>query len=170
MRHECAREEDVLEAVSIGWAARADADLRAHVAGCAVCADLVQVTTALLADRELACTEATVPPSGVVWWRAQLRAREDAARAAAWPLAFIQGVAASVALWLVVTLLRAIPAANVVQTWAWTRRSIGSLAIAWPDLLNVVHAPGWATAGLVCVLVAWLMLAPIAIYLAVGEE
>jgi hypothetical protein len=170
MKHECSREADVVEAVSIGWPARADANLCAHVACCAVCADLVEVATALLEDRELARSEATVPPSGVVWWRAQLRAREDAARTAAWPLAFIQGIAASVALWLVVSLLRAIPAADVVRMWAWTRRSIGTLSIPWPDLMNVVPAPGWATAGLVCVLVAWLMLAPIAIYLAVGEE
>jgi hypothetical protein len=171
MRHECVREEDVLEAVTTsGWPARADDNLRAHVASCAVCADLVEVTTALLEDRELACSEATLPPSGVVWWRAQLRAREDAARAAARPLAFIQGVAASVALWLVVTLLRAIPAADVVNAWGWARRSIGALSIPWPDLTNVVPAAGWATVGLVCLLAAWLMLAPIAIYLAVGDE
>ncbi len=110
MTCECDREDDVLDALAAErWPERCDEDLRTHVNACAVCADLAEVAAALLDDREAAWREARVPPAGVVWWRAQLRAREEAARAAGRPLAFIQGVAASVAVWLIVALFRAMP-------------------------------------------------------------
>ena len=119
MRIECEREQDVLDALAARrWPARCDTELAAHVAACPVCTDLVEVAGALLDDHDVTYRDARIPSSGVVWWRAQLRARDEDARAAARPIAFIQGVAASVALWLLVTLLRAVPSATVA---AWTR-------------------------------------------------
>ncbi len=110
MTCECDREQDVLDALSAGrWPARCDEDLRAHVSACGICHDLVDVATALADDRDATWRDARVPSAGVVWWRAQLRAREDAARAAGRPVAFIQGVAASVAVWLAIALFRAMP-------------------------------------------------------------
>src|SRR6266545_4783902 len=114
MKIECEREQDVLDTLAAQrWPARCDDDLRAHVGTCGICADLVEVAGALLDDHDITYQDARIPPSGIVWWRAQLRAREEDARAAARPIAFIQGVAASVALWVVVTLLRAIPASTM---------------------------------------------------------
>jgi hypothetical protein len=140
------------------------------VASCGICADLVEVATALLDDREQAWREAHVPPSGVVWWRAQLRAREDAARAAGRPLAFIQGIAASVALWLVVTLLRAVPPAELAAWRAWAGGLVPSVTITMADVASLLHVAGIVPIGILCVLAAWLMLAPIAIYFAVVDE
>jgi hypothetical protein len=147
-----------------------DNGLRGHIAACGSCAELLQVATALLEERELAANEASVPPSGVVWWRAQLRAREDAARAAAWPLAFFQGVAASVALWLVVTLLRTIPAADAAAAWARATRAISSISLDWPAVTAVAQAAGSLPTGIMCLLAAWVMLAPVAIYFAIVDE
>jgi hypothetical protein len=168
MTCECSREEDVLDALSARrWPDKCDADLRAHVASCDICADLVDVATALLEDHEVAWLDAHVPPSGVVWWRAQLRAREDAARAAARPLAFIQGVAASVALWLVVALVRAVPPASV-STWrAWARDLVPDLTFRMPDVASVTGA---VPLSILLLLAAWLLLAPVAIYFAVVDE
>jgi hypothetical protein len=171
MTAECTREDDVLDAIASGWGLpRMDHDLRGHIASCGSCAELLQVATALLDERELAWNEASVPPSGVVWWRAQLRAREDAARAAARPLAFFQGVAASVALWLVVTLVRAIPAADAGAAWRWTSHAVSNLSIEWPDLTGLIAAAGSLPLSIMCLLAASMMLAPIAIYLAAGDE
>jgi hypothetical protein len=77
---ECGREADVLEAVAFGrWPDHAP-ELVTHVATCAVCADLADVARALHDDRETACREAPVAAAGIVWWRATIRARADAAR------------------------------------------------------------------------------------------
>jgi hypothetical protein len=168
---QCAREDDVLDALSARrWPNRAAAELRAHVASCPICADLVEVAAALLDEQERGWQEARVPPSGVVWWRAQLRAREDAARAAARPLAFIQGVAASVALWLVVTLLRAVPAADLAVWRTWAAGLIPGAAFTIPDLASLMRLAGIVPISVLCLLAAWLMLAPIAIYFAVVDE
>jgi len=168
MKLECGREQDVLDALSAGrWPDRCNADLRAHVASCHLCTDLAEVATALLEDHDSAWREARVPPSGVVWWRAQLRAREEAARAAGRPLAFIQGVAASFAVWLVVALLRALPS-GYLSTWrAWGAAAIPYVTFTMPDVARLTAA---VPLGVLLILGAWLLLAPIAIYFAVADE
>jgi hypothetical protein len=168
MTLECDREQDVLDALSAGrWPDRCDADLRAHVESCGLCTDLAEVATALLDDHDSAWREARVPPSGVVWWRAQLRAREEAARAAGRPLAFIQGVAASFALWLVVALVRAVPP-GYLSTWrGWGAAAIPYVTSSLPDVARLTAA---IPLGVLVILGAWLLLAPIAIYFAVADE
>src|SRR5512132_2637299 len=117
MKFECTREVDVLDALAAQrWPHRCDEELRAHVQACEVCADLVAVAGALLEDHDAAYAQARVPSAGIVWWRAQLRAREEDGRAAARPIAFVQGVAASALVWGAVMLVRSIPAATFV---AW---------------------------------------------------
>lgn len=171
MTAECNCEEEVLEAIAARrWPDRCDPDLLAHVTTCGICTDLVQVATALLEDRELAWNDARIPPSGVVWWRAQLRAREDAARAAARPLAFIQGVAVSVALWLVVTIVRAVPAADLSAWRAWIVAWIPTVSFTTTDVARLLQLTGIVPISIVCLLAAWLVLAPVAIYFAVVDE
>ena len=168
MMLECDREQDVLDALSAGrWPERCDAELRAHVTSCPACGDLADVATALLDDRDSAWRDARVPPSGVVWWRAQLRAREEAARAAARPLAFIQGVAASFAVWLVVALLRAVPLEYLSGWRAWAAAAIADVTFKMPDVARLTAA---VPVSVLFILGAWLLLAPIAIYFAVADE
>ena len=163
MNVECAREQDVLDALSAErWPLRCDEELRAHVQGCAVCTDLVQVAGALLADHDAAYRDARIPSSGVVWWCAQLRAREEDARAAARPIAFIQGVAASVAVWLIVSIVRAIPA----ETSHWIR----GLLLVPSSLPTVAEAAATIPFAVLLGVAAALLLVPLAIYFAVNEE
>jgi hypothetical protein len=168
MTYECSREQDVLDALSAGrWPDRCDPDLRAHVTSCRLCTDLADVATALIDDHDSAWREARVPPSGVVWWRAQLRAREEAARAAGRPLAFIQGVAASLAVWLVVALWRAVPP-GYLSTWrAVVAELIPDVTFTMPDVARLTAA---IPLSVLLILGAWLLLAPIAIYFAVSDE
>src|SRR5262245_4747305 len=168
MMCECDREPDVLDALAAGrWPARCDEDLRAHVSACAICRDLADVAAVLADERDDAWSEARVPPAGVMWWRAQLRAREDAARAAGRPVAFIQGVAASVAVWLAIALFRAIPAESVAEWRAWAAGLLPGVPLTMADV-------AWLTAGVPLVIIAivgaWLVLAPIAIYFAAADE
>ena len=168
MMLECDREQDVLDALSAGrWPDRCDAELHAHVTSCPLCTDLADVATALLDDRDSAGGEARVPPAGVVWWRAQLRARDAAARAAGRPLAFIQGVAASLAVWLVVALLRAVPPEYLSAWRSWSAAAIPQVTFTMPDVARLTAA---VPLSVLLILGAWLLLAPIAIYFAVADE
>jgi hypothetical protein len=70
-----------------------DAGLRAHVAGCAICSDVVAIASAVDEAREEMRGRATVPDSGRVWWLAQVRARREAAEAAGRPITAAQLIA-----------------------------------------------------------------------------
>jgi len=164
MACECVREQDVLDALTAG---RWNDDLREHVSGCAICSDLADVAAALNAEQDAAWRDARVPSAGVMWWRAQLRAREDAARAAGRPVAFIQGVAASVALWLVIALFRAVPAESVGEWRIWSAQLLPSDYLA---IVNISHVTAALPLVVFFVVGAWLLLTPIADYLAFGDE
>jgi hypothetical protein len=168
MKIECGREPDVLDALAAQrWPARCDDDLRAHVSTCLICGDLVEVAGALLEDHDTAHQDARVPPSGIVWWRAQLRARDEDARAAARPIAFIQGVAVSVAVWVVVTLLRAVPASTVAAWKEWIIGFVPHVSVPVPGITEVTAA---IPVNVLLVVGAALLLAPLAIYFAVAED
>ena len=67
--------------------------LREHVAGCGLCSDVAEIAGAFFEDRDCARAEAVVPSASAVWWRAQIRAREEAARLAVAPAADRPGIA-----------------------------------------------------------------------------
>ena len=167
MTIDCPREQDILDALAASrWPDRCDDDLREHVRGCLICGDLAAVAGALLDDRDAAWREAHVPPSGVVWWRAQLRAREEAARAAAWPLAFIQGVAASVALWLAIALVRVIPTEFLTEWRSWIGAAVPQAVFVRVDLNHLTAAMPLVV---LIIVAAWLLLAPLAVCLVADE-
>lgn len=169
MTIECAREQDLLDAAAAGrWPDRADPELRAHVEACPICADVAEIALAFLQDRDCARTEAPpVPPASVVWWKAQIRAREEAARMAARPIVLVQAAATICA--AIAAILLA-PAASV-----WVRSLVTSLgASAWWSLPGdisfawVLSTAAYTTLPLVAVGL-WIVLAPVVVYLALDE-
>lgn len=79
----CEREFDVLEAVMSGrWPDGCDEELQLHARGCAICVDLIDVAHAVRSEHLAEVQDVVVPPSGVVWWKAQRRARHEAVAAA----------------------------------------------------------------------------------------
>ena len=170
--YECAREQDVLDTLAAQrWPAQADADLRTHVAACAICTDLIDIASALLEDHESVSVDARVPPSGIVWWTAQVRAREEAARAAARPIAFVQGIAASCAVWLAVSVLRALPLRMpAAPDWrGWLADVSATVQVSLPDTVTLASIPS-GVGLLLLVLGAWLVFAPLAIYFAASGD
>ena len=169
---DCPFECDVLDALaSRRWPARAGEELHAHVAACDSCRDLAAVAGALINEEDVAYTAAHVPSSASVWHRAQLRAREDAARTAMRPIGFVQGVAFAFG----------VAAAVAVAVWG-----LPMLASLLPDLSGLtasLRAPAVslpaiefeATALLSnttvqLALAAWAVLAPLALYFAVASD
>jgi anti-sigma factor RsiW len=70
-----------------------DPDLGRHLSGCPHCAEIAAVVRAVRADHAAACRDAAVPSAGLVWWRASIRARAEAARTAEQPISVAQAVA-----------------------------------------------------------------------------
>ena len=56
-------------------------------------ADALEIERALREDHEGLCHTAHVPDAGLVWWRATIRARADAARIAEHPIAVAHSIA-----------------------------------------------------------------------------
>jgi predicted anti-sigma-YlaC factor YlaD len=169
-RVDCQHESDALDAVFTGrWPERAEPELRAHVAGCAVCRDLVTAAVAFEAESTVARSEAVVPEASVVWLRAQLRARHDAARVAVRPITVAQAVG----------LASAVGVAGAVfgATATWFQNSLGGIwstisSLQFPRLPDVPPAvlTALSTYGLlVAGVAACFLLAPVVVYLA-GRE
>jgi hypothetical protein len=130
----CPHETDVLDLVAIEqWPQRAEASLRAHVASCPQCAEVASIATAV---REWDNAEAVprMPDASVVWHRAQLQARAEAAHAAFRPLWLAQGFAL---LALIVALVWMGPSASwyasVWRSVSTSVPSIGMSAAALPE-------------------------------------
>ncbi len=168
---ECTREQDAVDAVTAGrWPDRCDDELRAHVAGCSICADVVTVARALQQEHESAWRDARVPPSGRVWWRAEMRARQEAARRASQPITFVQGIAGACAAGI------AVAAIGLVSPAVW--ESLGlmtfvkSLVGAGQIELTALSAamPPQIVLSLAIALAAGLVLTPLALYFVFSDK
>jgi hypothetical protein len=157
----CPRERDVWEAISRGtWPS--DDELRAHADGCAVCRDIVAVTEPLVAERAAACAEAAPPSAAIVWWRAQARARQEAARAATQPITVVHAVAIACGAGLL-----------AAGATVWARGWHASLVSVGPAVGNLLAGLAsldtrWTT--LLVMLAAWILIAPLVAYLVLRED
>ena len=167
---ECPREQDVLDVVTAGrWPGKCPAELADHVANCEVCRDVAAVFAVIAEERDTAWEEPAGPPASLVWWRAQIRAREEAARAAARPIAVAQGLAV---VCLVVAAIALVPFAVPLIAMM---TSTGSTLAAWltPRAEAVSGAFALVTGVALPILpfvVASIVLAPIVVYYALTEE
>jgi predicted anti-sigma-YlaC factor YlaD len=171
---ECRREQDVLDAMAAGrWPDRCDAELSAHVASCAICGDVVAVARAFRDEHEAAWRNARVPPSGRVWWRAEMRARQEAARKAAQPITFVQGIAGACAAGIVAALI------SFVWPAVWESLGIVAALRSGKDAFNAgllqlaalsTSLPPQILLSLAIALAAALVLTPLALYFVFSEK
>jgi hypothetical protein len=106
-RIECNREQEVLDAITAGrWPDRLNEELSTHVATCSICADLGLVAQSLNADYQDALSNVRVPSAGLVWWRAEIRARQDAVQTVNRPIRWAQYIAAGCGIVAVLLFLR----------------------------------------------------------------
>lgn len=170
MRIDCPREEELVEAIaSRRWRDRADADLAAHTRTCAICRDVAAVAGALHDEGDAAWREARVPSAAHVWWRAQVRARQEAAAAAARPIAVAQGVAAASAAGLAAAAIAFGLAASSWPEWL-TMAGVSQLADARAaDLLSMaIRAPEITLT--IATVASGLVLMPLAVYLVLSDK
>ena len=141
----CERENDLLDALERGFV---DSDLEGHIGGCSACAELRLVAGALLDDRTHAITEAAVPPAGTMWWRMLVRHRHEVEAAARRSLMVGQAVTLAVALGLIALFFGTDVVAEV-------RKVADSIRVSTPLLLA---------------LATWILIAPIAGWVAIRQK
>jgi predicted anti-sigma-YlaC factor YlaD len=152
----CEREPEVLQAIMDGrWPDGCDAELRAHASGCALCGELIAVAGALRADYRDAMAEASVPPSSLVWRRAQRRSREEAVRDVTRVITALQAGAIATAV--------VVGAALIGGIGAWLGHVADGIHFGAVDVAASQNALLFAAA-------ATLLFAPVAVWMFVAED
>lgn len=89
----CSSEKELEATLRQGrWPHACDPDLRAHVDDCRDCQELVLVTQTLQKAKSNAEQLARLGSPGLLWWRAQLRRRNEAIQSIAEPLALAEKI------------------------------------------------------------------------------
>lgn len=141
----CPREDELLDALGRGFVG---AELETHVAACTSCSELRIVAHALLDDRAHAMTEAPVPSAGTMWWRMRVRQRQEAEARARQSLLIGQAVTLTIAFALVIAFFGTDLAVTL-------RHLIATIRLSTPLLLA---------------LATWILLAPIAGWVAIRQK
>src|SRR5262245_5922746 len=139
---ECPRETEIFQKISANkWPDCSAHDLLVHVEGCSVCKDLVLVAQALVESDAISRREAPVPSAGIIWWRAEMRMRREAVRAASRPIKFIQAAAGVCAGGLALALLSRLNVAALLG--AFVERSLSVFVAAAAALVLLPFALYW---------------------------
>jgi predicted anti-sigma-YlaC factor YlaD len=157
----CEREIEVVTALMEGrWPDGCEPALRAHAAACTPCGELVQIAGAVREQHLATMQEAAVPPSGLVWWRAQRRSRQEALATASRAITTVQAASVGIAIVIALTVI-----GFTRETWqGWVARATDYIAFGALDFtpaVDVLLLVGVASA---------VLLAPIVLWFAVTKE
>jgi hypothetical protein len=119
---------------------------------CPECGPLVALAQQIRREFEHTQLQVRVPTPEIVWWRAQMRARQEAARKAARPILFTQALAIAALIGLLVSVAGrlTLPALSFVET--------SPLSVGMPVVYIVIAAA-------FC-----LLIAPLAVYVALARD
>ena len=136
---------------------------------CPSCTELAALERAFAEDRDALIQSAQVPSSAIVWWRAQMRSRREAARVATEPITVVQGIAIACAMGVLVAAV-SIFSPTFAKMAAWiqdaslptvTLPSIETAAtvLTSPIAIAVIAAIGFS-----------IVVLPLALYFTLHEE
>lgn len=167
----CPLETELRDLIANGqWPLAASPDLLAHSANCRSCADLVLVANAFQSARAATTSTARLIPPGILWWRAQLRRRNEAVEQLARPLLSAQIFALAVAL-LAGAGFAASQARSGVAWLTWLQALPQSTMFQWNQLRSTFTVdPPWSLVTLILVLGTFMLLAGLAVYLATDRQ
>jgi hypothetical protein len=129
------------------------------------------VVEAIAAEAALACAEAAPPSSAIVWWRAQMRARQEAARAADRPISIVHGFAIACAAGLALSLIGS-AIAGVRGSSGWlvdVYRSFSTTAAPLASIASIDLTSRWVTLPITAMLISGLV-ATVAVYFIFADE
>ena len=167
----CPSEKEVAQLLAQGgWPAACSPELRAHVASCRSCGDLVLVQQAFQRARAHSAAAAPLVSPGVLWWRAQLRRRQAAVERVGKPILGAQIFALAVNLFLVFAFL-AYQARHGLSWLSWLEKLPQSftfhLEALWPSALA---DSGMSLLVLIPALAILALLSGVVVYLAADRQ
>lgn len=127
-------------------------DCQCDTPECPQCGPLVALADQIRREFEHTQQHARVPTPEIVWWRAQMRAREEAARTVARPILFAQAVAVAALIGLLISVVGRLTLP--VLSWA----GLPSFPTSLPLVPIAIAA------------VCWLVVAPAALYFAFSRD
>lgn len=162
----CIRERELTEMLRRGcWPEASADDLRAHVASCRSCSDLVLLTESFQAARKQAAELPRLEPAGAIWWRAQLRRRNEAIEKIARPILGAQLFAFAVT--IVVLIGVVVSQAANVSAWIQTLPSALHLGALVPASLADSSTPLWI---LIPIVASIALISGVVVYLASEKQ
>ena len=165
---DCPREHEVVSLVLSNQWSTCDEELKAHATTCEVCRDAVMVASLLGEDEEQARRDVHVPAAGQVWWRAAIRARVEAIHAAERPMTWLHGLAGAIVVGLAVSLIGiAWPWIEGAASWISSKTSVNPFS---PETVELATSLVQRSAPFALAALAFVILAPIAVYLATNDE
>ena len=168
MKRECVRAADVLAAMTMGPAPRlSDEELLGHVESCESCREMVTVVAALRGERDRLRRAAPVPSAGLVWWRARLRQRQQAALTATAPVTAVHAAAIVAVVALVVVLVSSVAPFVGMPSLSGFMPSTASFVEASRSLTTEFPLLPY---GVMLGGTAWLILGPVALYFAFRKD
>jgi hypothetical protein len=126
------------------------------------------VAEAIAAEAALARTEAAPPSSAIVWWRAQMRARQEAARTAERPITIVHGLAIASGAGLALSFIGT-AVAGVRGSSGWVRDVYHSLATAAAPLASLDLSSRWVMVPMTAMVISALI-ATVAAYVIFADE
>jgi hypothetical protein len=165
----CTHEREISELLKQGhWPQACAPELRAHVAACRACGELVMVTEAFNKAKAVTIPSAPLPAAGALWWRAQLRRRNTALERVARPLLGAQVFAMAVTL-LAGILFLASQARHAHAWMRWLEEILSGLHLEALLPASLPHPEGsfWL---LVPVLATLVLLGGVAVYMASEKQ
>jgi hypothetical protein len=123
---------------------------------CPQCGPLVALAAQVRQEFERTTLEAKVPTPEIVWWRAQMRARQEAAQKAARPIVFAQALAVAALIGLLVSVAGrlTLPALSFMDV----SQDVSQVSVGIP-VLYIVMAAAFC-----------LVIAPLAVYVALARD
>ena len=127
-------------------------DCQCDKAECPECGPLVLLAQQIREEFEHTTHTARVPTPEIIWWRSQMRARQEAARKAARPILFTQALAIAALIGLLVSV------AGRLTLPALSLGIMPALSVSMPLLYLVIAAA------------SCLLIAPLLVYLALARD
>jgi hypothetical protein len=151
----CEREDHTTAAVLSG---RLNAEITSHAKQCPVCEDALLVAEYLREDKALAA-RTTLPNSGAIWHKAQLRATQTLIRRALRPIGFMKIIA--IVAFLSLPWLRSILPTVTEPISSWTRNLDFNFTLTpriWPaTATQLTILLGFAAATILLSLGSWYL-------------
>lgn len=127
-------------------------DCQCDKAECPECGPLVALAQQIREEFEHTTQTARVPTPEIIWWRSQMRARQEAARKAARPILFTQALAFAALIGLLVSV------AGRFTLPALSFAGLTPLSVGAPFMYIVIAAA------------SCLLIAPLAVYFALARD